>query len=245
MPGVQFSPSRTIAITGDTVQWKNTSSLYVHNVKAGTLFTSPELEGGESFAWTFGVPGFIDYICELHPGMRGHVAVYDIYLAPAAGSTLFGRTVTLSGLAKEGSTVTLQRVADDTPLGTTTAAADGRFSFAVPATGQSFAVRAVAGSTVSAPVAVSVRPKLEIKARKARRGHLVSVTASPAQAGATIAIERAGSFGWRRLTRGTLNASSKASLRVRVSGTARIRARVTRAVGGYAPGVSGTIRIRG
>jgi hypothetical protein len=244
MPGLQFSPARTVAISGDTVQWKNTMSLYVHNVKADE-FTSPDLDGGETFARLFPSVAAIQYICQFHPGMSGRVDVYDAYLAASSAAVLFGKSVVLTGLAHAGESVTIERVGDGTPVATATADAEGRFSVSVTAAGPSFELRAVGTGAPSPTAKIEVRPRLTIAARKSGRSHRITIKAAPAQAGAAVVVERRGDFGWRRLARGTLGTGSSARLAIRVSGTARVRARVTRAVGGYAPGVSGTIRIRG
>ena len=220
-------------------------SLYRHNVQAEPLFTSPDLDGGEKFEWAFPSVAAVEYICRYHTGMRGRVDVYDAYLTAPSSSVLFGRSVALAGLAHAGESVTVQRIADGAALATATADGEGRFVVSLTAAGPSFQVRALGTGAPSPVVKVDVRPKVTIAARKVGRLHRITIRATPAQAGATVVVERRGDVGWRRLARGTLGASSSARLSVRVSGAATVRARVTRAVSGYAPGMSGTIRIRG
>lgn len=241
--GSQFSPGRTITIAGDTVRWEN-RDFTPHNV-THDLFSSGSLSRLETFEHDFHAAGVFDYHCTIHFGMRGSVEVYDVYLAPPPGSILFGKAVVLRGLARQASEVIVQRVADGSTIGTATAGSEGSFAVSLAGSGPSFQVRAVEGAYVSRAVKILIRPKLTITARRVGSRHLVTVTATPRQAGAKVAIERSTGLGWKRLARSSLNGASKASLRISVTGTARIRARITRAVGGYAPGLSGTIRVRG
>jgi hypothetical protein len=72
------------------------------------------------------------------------------------------------------------------------------------------------------------------------------VSTAPAQPGARVALERATRSGWRRVSRKTLSARSKATFRVRVlARSARFRAKLTRPVGGYAPATSAGVTVRG
>jgi len=242
IPGRQFAPAQAVAIAGDSVTWTN-RDFSTHNVTADT-FSSGPLGRGEAFTQAFPVVGAFPYRCSIHFGMSGRVDVYHAYLAPPAGSVLFGRTVILHGLAPEGSEVTIERVSDGAAVASATAGAEGRFSVSYEAAGPSVTLRAATAGGTSPDVRLAVRPKLAIAARRAGGKHVVTVTATPKQAGATVAVERATGVGWKRLARGPLSSSSKATLRISVTGTARIRARITRPVGGYAPGLSATIRVR-
>ncbi len=72
MSGMKFIPAKVSAKPGDTVTWTNTD-IVPHTV-VGPDFSSPVLKPGESFSWT-AKPGEYDYICSLHPMMRGSIQV--------------------------------------------------------------------------------------------------------------------------------------------------------------------------
>lgn len=69
---------QTLALSvakGDTVTWVN-KDVVPHNVVAGDKsFKSPVLEKGKSWSYTFDHEGGFDYVCTLHPMMKGKVVV--------------------------------------------------------------------------------------------------------------------------------------------------------------------------
>lgn len=241
--GSTYSPRRAVALTGDTVHWTNRD--IVQHTVTSSLFDSGLLSRNEEFSYTFSSTGSVQYRCTVHFGMGGTVSVYDVYLEGPTGAVRFGRPVALRGLAQPGSTVTIERVGDGAAIATVAADADGRFALAFPAAGPSASYRAVEGTKTSPVVRVLVAPKIVLKARRAGRVRVLTVSTAPAQPGARVALERATRSGWRRVSRKTLSARSKATFRVRVARSARFRAKLTRPVGGYAPATSAGVTVRG
>lgn len=71
--GFAFSPQTVTISRGDTVTWTNQDST-VHTVSVeGEV--SPGLSKGESFSHIFDEEGTFDYICSIHPAMKGTVIV--------------------------------------------------------------------------------------------------------------------------------------------------------------------------
>jgi len=239
-----FQPSRVVALVGDTVTWTNNDFSNLHNVNAPT-FASPDLARGQSFTSPpFGAPGTIAYHCTRHVGMRGMIAVYSLYLSGPATPVAFGRSAVLTGLAPEGSGVSIRRLADGATVATTTASAEGTFSVTIPSPAPG-AYQAVAAGRTSAAVPIAVRPRVRLETRRAPRGVvLATVSTRPGQAGATVAIERAWRGGWRRLATKRLGSQSRVSFRLRPSGSMRIRARLVRPVDGYAVATSASVVVR-
>ncbi|MDP2299216.1 MAG: cupredoxin domain-containing protein [Coriobacteriia bacterium] len=71
--GLAFSPPTLEVNAGDTVTFVNEDSVD-HQVLIGGV-TLARQTPGESVTWTAGSAGTIDYICTLHPSMRGRLVV--------------------------------------------------------------------------------------------------------------------------------------------------------------------------
>ena len=69
----EFAPADFEAKRGDTVTWENEGE-QIHNVK-GTGFFSRAINPGERYQFEFAKAGTYDYVCTLHPQMRGRVVV--------------------------------------------------------------------------------------------------------------------------------------------------------------------------
>jgi len=70
-----FSPSPLIISTGSTVTWLNQDDI-PHSVVCPVLeVKSQTLDTDDTFSFQFDKPGTFDYICGLHPHMRGQVMV--------------------------------------------------------------------------------------------------------------------------------------------------------------------------
>jgi plastocyanin len=75
-----FSPNPIQVSVGSTVTWTNNDSV-IHTVNSGTsptesgLFTSPIMNPGDTFEYTFTEAGEVPYFCMLHPNMVGTVSV--------------------------------------------------------------------------------------------------------------------------------------------------------------------------
>jgi plastocyanin len=74
--GFAFGPSKLTAAPGRAVTWVNNDDS-PHQVTVTTVAPSrgPVLTRGQSYAHTFGAPGVYDYMCGLHPSMKGQVEI--------------------------------------------------------------------------------------------------------------------------------------------------------------------------
>ena len=68
-----FNPGTLTIKTGDTVTWTNNDST-THTIKSAT-FNSGDLNQGDTFKFTFNVPGTFNYSCGIHPTMTGTIIV--------------------------------------------------------------------------------------------------------------------------------------------------------------------------
>ena len=71
--GFKFIPADLVIAAGTTVIWTNNDSV-PHDIQIGN-FTSPIFTKGETFQFKFDNPGIFDYICGLHPAMKGKITV--------------------------------------------------------------------------------------------------------------------------------------------------------------------------
>ncbi|HEV8556914.1 MAG TPA: cupredoxin family copper-binding protein [Actinophytocola sp.] len=72
-----YSPATLTITVGDTVTWTNHDSA-PHNVVVSDgpeKFTSPTLQTGQSFSYTFTKAGTYAYYCSIHPNMKATVTV--------------------------------------------------------------------------------------------------------------------------------------------------------------------------
>lgn len=68
-----FDPGTVTIAKGGTVMWTNQDSA-VHTVKFGND-ESRSLNKGQIYSKTFNDAGTFDYVCGIHPGMKGKVIV--------------------------------------------------------------------------------------------------------------------------------------------------------------------------
>ena len=81
-----YAPANRQVNAGDTVTWTNHEAMVPHDVNTSVPgrpppvlpFESPLLKPGESFSFTFSVPGVYQYYCSLHPAMLGTVTVVAV-----------------------------------------------------------------------------------------------------------------------------------------------------------------------
>ena len=69
----EFAPLEARVKAGETVRWEN-SGEQIHNVK-GKGFFSRALEPGKTYSFAFRKKGSYEYVCTLHPQMKGTVVV--------------------------------------------------------------------------------------------------------------------------------------------------------------------------
>ncbi len=77
MMGYAFQPATLTISTGDTVTWTNHDTA-PHNVvvtDGPEKFTSPTLQKGQTYSYTFTKPGTYSYYCSIHPDMKASVTV--------------------------------------------------------------------------------------------------------------------------------------------------------------------------
>lgn len=73
--GFAFAPATLTVSAGTTVTWVNRDE-EPHTVAASDgSFHSPGMGTGASFTHVFSTPGTFDYVCSIHPMMRGTVVV--------------------------------------------------------------------------------------------------------------------------------------------------------------------------
>jgi amicyanin len=76
MKDIKFSPSEVTVKVGDTVTWTNDDSVG-HDVTADSFKSGDAggLQNGDTFEHKFAKAGTFDYVCTVHPGMKGTVKV--------------------------------------------------------------------------------------------------------------------------------------------------------------------------
>lgn len=88
MEGLKFVPAALTVAVGDTVTWVNndTASHTVTISDGPEMFESDLLAPGDSFKYTFTMPGQYNYYCAVHPDMKASVLVTGASAPPADGS---------------------------------------------------------------------------------------------------------------------------------------------------------------
>ncbi len=70
-----FIPSEIAVVPGTTVTWVNKEAMPHTVVDANKGFRSKTLAKDASFSFNFATAGEYDYLCSIHPNMRGKVIV--------------------------------------------------------------------------------------------------------------------------------------------------------------------------
>jgi len=73
---IKFNPQSLSINKGTTVIWTNNDSMQ-HTVTANDNFDSGILAKGQSFSHKFDTAGTFDYICIIHPNMKGQIIVIE------------------------------------------------------------------------------------------------------------------------------------------------------------------------
>ncbi|MFA5930293.1 MAG: cupredoxin family copper-binding protein [Candidatus Micrarchaeia archaeon] len=71
--GFAFSPSALAVAKGTTVTWTNNDA--VGHTITSSSFNSGTMGSGGTFSFTFTQDGTYDYICSIHPSMKGKITV--------------------------------------------------------------------------------------------------------------------------------------------------------------------------
>ena len=80
----RFSPSSVTVGVGDTVTWTNNGT-ESHDV-TGSGLSSGTLQSGQGYSHTFASSGTFNYICSIHPFMKGSVTVQAASTSGGGGS---------------------------------------------------------------------------------------------------------------------------------------------------------------
>jgi amicyanin len=70
-----FAPEALTVSTGTTVTWTNRDDIPHSIVENNGLFHSQAFDTDGSYSYTFNKAGTYDYICGLHPHMKGKIVV--------------------------------------------------------------------------------------------------------------------------------------------------------------------------
>ena len=70
-----FDPAEVTVAPGTTVTWLNKDVMPHTAVDANKSFRSKILAKGDKFSFTFTTPGDYNYLCSVHPNMKGRVIV--------------------------------------------------------------------------------------------------------------------------------------------------------------------------
>lgn len=72
-----FKPSFLTVATGTTVVWTNLGVVKEGHTVTGDGFDSGVMHSGATYSHTFSIAGTFDYLCTIHPGMKGTVTVTE------------------------------------------------------------------------------------------------------------------------------------------------------------------------
>ena len=72
--GTRYAPETITVKRGETVTWINKDP-FPHTVTVRNAFDSGDIAANKSWKHAFGKAGRYDYICTLHPNMKGSVIV--------------------------------------------------------------------------------------------------------------------------------------------------------------------------
>ncbi len=140
-----FVPASVTVNVGDTVTWTNNQGGVPHTVSSDTgAFDSGTLNGGGTFAQTFGTAGTFAYHCNIHPSMTGSVVV----TGAAATATTAAPTATTAAPAPTTAAPTATTAAATATTAATQPAATAT-SGAIPATAQAGVATTAASATPS------------------------------------------------------------------------------------------------
>ncbi len=255
-----FSPPHLDVLVGDPVNWRN-ASVREHDIRSDAAgFDSGRLAPSTSFAHVFPALGTYPYICTIHAGMTGDVAVHPLLLDGPHAPVARGAPVALHVRAPDGVGEAVieedagggfRRVAVATPpvsSGHQVHEAEGTLHATVtPHASASYRAVGAAGKSPALRIAVTDRTSFALSTAALRRGTAVRVSTRPAQPGARVVLqlrlrER---FGWWTVARGHLDHRSRARFLLRRKGSMRARVAVVGADWATVLAVSPPLRVRG
>ena len=256
-----FVPSAVTVEVGDTVTWVNADTTRHQVVATSGAFSSPVLQPGQSFSYTFRTSGRYAYRDAFARNRRGTITVNDtVTLRPSSPAVTYGSAVTLSGVVsnqRAGETVVIHSQACGgatlTRLATVTTTTGGAWRYvAKPSANTTY--QAQWKTISSARVSVGVRPRLVLR-KLSRARFSVRVSAAQSFAGKVVVLQRfnRSRASWVTVKRVTLRAStlgvaptvvSARTFRANVSRGLRLRVRMPRTQTGpcYLEGRSNLVR---
>jgi plastocyanin len=239
-----YNPARVVALTGDTIGWRNSSFINQHTVTSAGFDSGPIVPGG-GFYREFTTPGTYLYTCTIHPIMSGEIDVYGMLLDGPDRAVARGAATTLTGRAAGG--IDVIAIEEDTGAGfhkvATAEARDGKFRATVhPPANASY--RAISGADASQAVQVEVSDRSEVSLRASRRSLRAHV--DPANPGARMSLqfklrER---FGWWTVARSRLDKRSNARFEIHRRKPVWARAVLTQSDGWTILAASAAVRVR-
>ena len=94
-----FRPQDVTVNAGASITWTNNGTVPEGHTVTGDGFDSGVLKHGDTYSHTFDKAGTFDYVCTLHPNMRGTITVTD---STPTGGTTSGGTSSGSGKSAQG-----------------------------------------------------------------------------------------------------------------------------------------------
>src|SRR6185503_18688190 len=94
-----FRPQDVTVNAGASITWSNDGTVPEGHTVTGDGFDSGVLKHGDTYSHTFDKAGTFDYVCTLHPNMRGTITVTD---STPTGGTTSGGTSSGSGKSAQG-----------------------------------------------------------------------------------------------------------------------------------------------
>ena len=191
-----FVPSAVTVDVGDTVTWTNADTTRHQVVATSGAFSSPVLQPGQSYSYTFRTAGRYTYRDAFAKNRRGTVTVNDtVTLRSSSRAVTYGSSVTLSGVVsnqRAGETVVIHSQACGgatlTRLATVTTTTGGAWRYVVkPSANTTYQARWK--TTTSAQVNVGVRPRIALR-KLSRTRFSVRVSAAQSFAGKIVVLQR-------------------------------------------------------
>jgi plastocyanin len=254
--GSGFSPKTTTITQGDTVTWVNRDNTNHQLLADKAQFVSAILKPKQSFSFTFNAAGTYTYKDELHPTLRGTVAVKGLpptlTLAATSQFIVYGDKVTLSGVMsnhKGGESVTIFYQPYPQPnfiqRATLLTAADGSFSFIV-APQILTTYQASWKGAFATPTTVQVQPKLTLGRNS---GWIIHASGGASFSGRAVQFQRLNTATgqWVTLKKVLLNSKSSAKFELKLpKGLSQLRLTmsVNQAGAGFLGAVSPIVKWR-
>lgn len=228
-----FVPKTVSIHVGDSVKWTNNSTTTQQVACSSCAFTSPVLQAGQSYTYTFKTAGKFAITDPLHTKIKGSVTVTTsptVTLAAAPAAVVYGSSTVLSGKVSSGNAGQSVSILGQacgqtvfTHVTTVTTGPAGKYS-ATQAPTMNTMYEAKWSTETSAPVTVHVAPVIRL-AKIARHKFRVRVQAAESFAGKTVVFQKLTALGWVRVKRVTLKSASTAGTTTTTGATFRSKIR--------------------